>query len=143
MERSVLAVVAVASRAELVIVRSAVVRIRVGGGVARVTALALVGVHVIIGGVARAVKGGQVCGLHGVWWLNDVDNLCSAHHLPHQAHDRPRREAGRHRDCLLGNVAHHVVHPCWTPDSQHEFQLETHQLCPRHTIFATTRSMDP
>ena len=145
MDGSVLAVVAVACGAELVVVRSAVVRVGVGGGVAGLTTLAIVGVHVIIGGVACAVEGWKVCGLHRVWWLNDVDDLSIAHHPPHQAHNRPRREAGRHRDGLLGNVTHHVVHPCcWTPDAQHEFRLVTHQLSSRHTIFATsTRSTDP
>jgi hypothetical protein len=137
LDGSVLAVVAVACGAELVVVRSAVVRVGVGGGVAGLTASAVVGVHVVIGGVACAVEGWKVCGLHGVWWLNDVDDLCIAHHPPHQAHNRPRSEAGRYRDGLLGNVTHHVVHPCcWTPDSQHGIRLvntstllSSHDLC--------------
>lgn len=144
MDGSVLAVVAVACGAELVVVRSAVVRVGVGGGVAGLTALAIVGVHVVVGGVACAVKGWKICALRRVWWLNDVDDICSAHHPPHQAQNRARSEAGRHRDRLLGNVAHHVVHACWTPDSTYEFRLVTHQLSSRHTIdLATTRSMDP
>ena len=118
------AAAAIAGRPELVVVGPAIVRRGVSWGIARA---AVVRVGVVVGRVARVVPRGLKGGLHRV---HVVDDVGAAHGLPDQPHDHARRQIGRHRHCLLWNVAHHVV------DSFHGQDM----LDPRHVGHSLQRS---
>lgn len=112
---SVISVVVVASRSELIVVGSSAVRSCIGRDV---SGASFVSVHVVVSGAAggASVHGRCVRGLqHGCGRrLGDVDDVRAVHHAAHQVHHDAGRKARRHRDGLRGDVAHHIENTCRT-----------------------------